>query len=139
MFLRRVSIWLVALLRKSNNIFWRGTVSFTFAVKPISLFLSLSSSLSLPLSLFLSLFLFLSRTYWTQTHRYSLSPRAGASPGLVVTGRDSCTEGCRFESKHISSHIFVVKIVMFVWKTFSFSLVSNTLLITYKHFFHGPL
>ena len=117
--------------------FVRATTSSDVGLSHLPLLWNLSLSSSL--SLFLSLFLFLSRTYWTQTHRYSLSPRAGASPGLVVTGRDSCTEGCRFESKHISSHIFVVKIVMFVWKTFSFSLVSNTLLITYKQFFHGPL
>ena len=39
------------------------------------------------------------------------------SPGLVVKGRDSCSEGCGFESRHCIldghfSHIFVVKIVM---------------------------
>ena len=42
------------------------------------------------------------------------------SPGLVVMGGDSCSEGCGFESWHYLldayfSHIFVVKIVrMFV-------------------------
>ena len=41
------------------------------------------------------------------------------SPGLVVMGGDSCSEGCVFESQHCIlvghfSHIFVVKIVMFV-------------------------
>ena len=43
------------------------------------------------------------------------------SPGLVVMGGDSCSEGCGFESQcrildghDIFSHIFVVKIVMFV-------------------------
>ena len=46
---------------------------------------------------------------------------AGGSPGLVVMGRDSCSEGCGFESQHQIldghfSHIVVVKIVMFVWK-----------------------
>ena len=47
----------------------------------------------------------------------------GGSPGLVVMGGDSCSEGHEFESQHrildghdIFSHIFVVKIVMFVWK-----------------------
>ena len=41
--------------------------------------------------------------------------------GLVVMGGDSCSEGCGFESQcrildghDIFSHIFVVKIVMFV-------------------------
>ena len=46
----------------------------------------------------------------------------GGSPGLVVMGGGSCTEGCEFESQHrildgddIFSHCFVVKIVtMFV-------------------------
>ena len=43
----------------------------------------------------------------------------GGSPGLVVIGGDSCTEGCGFESQHWIldepfSHLFVVKIVMFV-------------------------
>ena len=33
----------------------------------------------------------------------------GGSPGLVVMGRDSRSEGREFESQH---HIFVVKIVM---------------------------
>ena len=41
----------------------------------------------------------------------------GGSPGLVVMGGDSCSEGCGFESQHCIldghfSHIFVVKIVM---------------------------
>ena len=41
------------------------------------------------------------------------------SPGLVVMGGDSCLEGCGFESQHCIldghfSHIFVVKIVIFV-------------------------
>ena len=40
----------------------------------------------------------------------------GGSPGLVVMGRDSCSEGCGFKSRHRIldghfSHIFVVKIV----------------------------
>ena len=39
------------------------------------------------------------------------------SPGLVVIGGDSCSEGCWFESLHHIldghfSHIFVVKIVL---------------------------
>ena len=43
----------------------------------------------------------------------------GRSPGLVVMGRDSHSEGCGFKSRHHIldghfSHIFVVKIVMFV-------------------------
>ena len=43
------------------------------------------------------------------------------SPGLVVIGGDSCSKGCGFESQHRRldehfSHIFVVKILMFVWK-----------------------
>ena len=41
----------------------------------------------------------------------------GGSPGLVVMGRDSRSEGREFESQHHIldahfSHIFVVKIVM---------------------------
>ena len=40
------------------------------------------------------------------------------SPGLVVKGGDSCSEGPGFESKCILdghfSHLFVIKIVMFV-------------------------
>ena len=45
----------------------------------------------------------------------------GGSPGLVVMGRDSCSKGRGFESRHRIldghlSHIFVVKIVMFVLK-----------------------
>ena len=43
----------------------------------------------------------------------------GGSPGLVVMGGDSCSEGREFESQHrmdISSHLFVVRIVMFVWR-----------------------
>ena len=41
----------------------------------------------------------------------------GGSPGLAVMGADSCTEGRGFECQHwmdIFSHIFAVKIVMFV-------------------------
>ena len=45
----------------------------------------------------------------------------GRSPGLVVTGGDSCSYGCEFESQHhiLNGHFSrkcVVKIVMFVWK-----------------------
>ena len=45
----------------------------------------------------------------------------GGSPGLVVMGGDSCYESRGFESQHCIldghfSHLFVVKIVMFVWK-----------------------
>ena len=45
----------------------------------------------------------------------------GGSPGLVVIGVDSCFEGCGFKSLHRLldghlSHLFVVKIGMFVWK-----------------------
>ena len=42
----------------------------------------------------------------------------GGSPGLVVMGGDSCSEGCGFEPQpcildgHFS-HLFAVKIVMF--------------------------
>ena len=47
--------------------------------------------------------------------------RPGGSPGLVVMGGDSRSKGCGFESRHRIldghfSHIFVVKIVLFVWK-----------------------
>ena len=42
------------------------------------------------------------------------------SPGLVVMGRDSCNDGCGFESQlYILNglfHIHFVKFVMFVWK-----------------------
>ena len=43
------------------------------------------------------------------------------SLGLVVMGGDSCSEGCGFKSQHCIleghfSHLFVVKIVMFVLK-----------------------
>ena len=45
----------------------------------------------------------------------------GRIPGLVVTGVDLCVRGCGFESRHHIldghfSHLFVVKIVLFVWK-----------------------
>ena len=45
----------------------------------------------------------------------------GGSPGLVVIGGDTCSEGCVFESQHHIlnghfSHLCVVKIVMFVEK-----------------------
>ena len=45
----------------------------------------------------------------------------GGSPGLVVMGGDSCTEGRGFDSHlHVLdgyiSHILVAKNVMFVWK-----------------------
>ena len=45
----------------------------------------------------------------------------GGSPGLVVMWGCSCSEGCGFEYQHhiLDGHfsqIFVVKIVMFVWK-----------------------
>ena len=41
------------------------------------------------------------------------------SPGLVVIGGDSCSEGCWFKPQHCIqyghiSHLFVVKNVMFV-------------------------
>ena len=43
------------------------------------------------------------------------------SPGLVVMGRDSCSEGREFKSQHIKldglfPQLFVVRIVMFVWR-----------------------
>ena len=42
----------------------------------------------------------------------------GGSPGLVVMGGDSCTEGRGFQSQHLLldghfPHIFIVKIVIF--------------------------
>ena len=42
-------------------------------------------------------------------------------PGLVVMGGDTCPEGCGFKSQHCIlegpfSHIFVVKMVLFVGK-----------------------
>ena len=45
----------------------------------------------------------------------------GGSPGLVVMGGDSCSEGHGFESQHhildgYFSHLFVVKFVMIVGK-----------------------
>ena len=45
----------------------------------------------------------------------------GGRLGLVVNGKDSVSEGRGFESRHLIldghvSHIFVVKIVMFVLK-----------------------
>ena len=45
----------------------------------------------------------------------------GGSPGLVVMGGYSCSKGQEFESqRHILdghfSHLFVVRIAMFVWK-----------------------
>ena len=45
----------------------------------------------------------------------------GWSPGLEVVGGGSCSECCGFESQHHIpdghfAHLFVVKIVMFVWK-----------------------
>ena len=51
----------------------------------------------------------------------SLKRKNSKGLGLVVTGGDSCTEGRGFESQHqildgYFSHLFVVKIVMFVWK-----------------------
>ena len=42
----------------------------------------------------------------------------GREPGLVVMGRDSCSKGCEFESRHrildghFFTHLFVVKFVM---------------------------
>ena len=51
---------------------------------------------------------------WLRPHRNN----SGGSPGLVVMGGDSCSEGRGFESQHsiLDGHLFVVKIVMFVWK-----------------------
>ena len=50
---------------------------------------------------------------------YNQINSSGGSPGLVVIGRDSRSKGRGFESRHRIldghfSHIFVVKIVMFV-------------------------
>ena len=46
-----------------------------------------------------------------------MTRQVGLSPGLVVMGGDSCTEGRKFESRyHILnrhfSHIFIVKILI---------------------------
>ena len=48
-----------------------------------------------------------------------MAKKEGRSPGIVVMGGGSCTEGCGFKSWHsimdghdIFSHLFVVKIVM---------------------------
>ena len=62
-------------------------------------------------SIILSLFVELVQ----QTNKVSL----GGSPGLVVTGGNSCSEGHGFESQHHIldghfSNLFVVKIVIFV-------------------------
>ena len=59
-------------------------------------------------------------TQWIKKFEQPKGKNTG-SPGLVVMGRDSCSEGCGFESQHQIldghfSHIVVVKIVMFVWK-----------------------
>ena len=48
-------------------------------------------------------------------------PTVPGSPGLVDMGEDSCTEVCGLKSQHHLMyghffHIFVVKIVMFVWR-----------------------
>ena len=45
--------------------------------------------------------------------------KVGGSPGLVVMGGDSCSEGCGFESQHRIldghvSHLFVIKVLLFV-------------------------
>ena len=53
-------------------------------------------------------------------------PRAGALVYLVVMGGDSCSKGLWFESQYRMqdghfSHLFVVRIVMFVWRTISSS------------------
>ena len=45
----------------------------------------------------------------------------GGNPGLVVMGADLGSKGCGFESQHSLldghlSHLYVVIIVMFVWK-----------------------
>ena len=50
---------------------------------------------------------------------WKLKNNKGVSPGLVVMWGNSSSEGRGFESQHgmdIFSHLFVVKIVMFVWK-----------------------
>ena len=55
---------------------------------------------------------------WEKNSRF-----LGGSSGLVVMGGDSCSEGLGFELRphlldggNIISHIFVVRILMFVWK-----------------------
>ena len=42
--------------------------------------------------------------HWYRTEKYSM----GGSPGLVVLGRDSRSEGRRFESRHhiLDAHLF---------------------------------
>ena len=57
-------------------------------------------------------------TYWENKQNIWSE---GGSPGLVVMGRDSRSEGRGFESRHriLDGHfsrVFVVKIIMFVWK-----------------------
>ena len=53
---------------------------------------------------------------WMKSH---CQQYVAKSPGLVVMGGDSCSKGCGFKSQHRIldghfSHLFVVKIVMFV-------------------------
>ena len=62
--------------------------------------------------------------YFFTFHKTNLQKKTvdlGGRLGLVVNGKDSVSEGRGFESQHLIldghvSHIFVVKIVMFVLK-----------------------
>ena len=58
---------------------------------------------------------------WVNHCLVKLCAGKGGSPGLVVKWGDSQSEGCEFESRrrildgHFS-HLYVVRIVMFIWK-----------------------
>ena len=72
------------------------------------------------------IFISSAQMFTTLTNQWLIKQRAsnnwmGVSPGLVVMGGDSCSKGREFESGHHImdghfSHLFVVKIVMFVWR-----------------------
>ena len=128
---------------KSTELWWHPSIPYSFLLN-LSVLICLFS-LSLFLSLFLSILLpFPLKTIFNcqlegQSQTSTLSDqlkvsRAGlniikrfgpqnisrGSPGLVVKWGDSCSEGRRFESQRCIldghfSHLFGVKIVMFVW------------------------
>ena len=61
------------------------------------------------------------KTVWLISFAHQIIIYKGGSPGLVVLGEDSCSKGHELESQHHIldghfSHLFVVKIVMCVWK-----------------------
>ena len=93
-------------------------IEFSFYFKLLlSLFLFEKAFAAIALLQTVELF---SRWRWTNGSTQSQTSMGG-SPGLVVMGGDSCTEGRGFESQHHIlvghfSQIFVVKIVTFVWK-----------------------